>query len=179
MDPDLDDTIIGEVRPGEQTFPPLDPHGPGARALRAEAERSAAPPPPPPVYSFRIGPEGERIALDTVIYVGRKPAHPRIPLPVAPRLITVVSRTSEVSSTHLELRQIGSSVVVTDLRSTNGSIIVIPGSSPKKLRQGESIVVTPGTLVDIGDGNRIEILSPRVVSSDPTPAPHDTIGAPS
>ena len=179
MDPDFDDTLIGEVRPGELTFPPLDPNGPGATALREEAERSAAPPPPPPVYWFRIGRDGERMPLDAVVYVGRKPALPRIPLSVPPRLVTVGSPTAEVSSTHVELRQNGASVVVTDLRSTNGSIIVIPGSAPRKLRQGESIVVTPGTLVDIGDGNRIEILSPRLVAPPHPPAPHDTIGAPS
>ena len=179
MDPDLDDTLIGEIRASERTFPPLDPNGPGATALREEAERAAAPPPPPPLYSFRIGPDGERVQLDTVVYVGRRPALPRIPLPVSPRLVTVSSPRSEVSSTHVELRQNGVSVVVTDLRSTNGSVISIPGSSPRRLLQGESIVVTPGTLIDIGDGNRIEILSPRLVAPSHPPAPHDTIGAPS
>jgi hypothetical protein len=34
----------------------------------------------------------------------------------------------------------------------------VPGAATLKLRQGESVVVTPGTVVDIGDGNRIEIL---------------------
>jgi pSer/pThr/pTyr-binding forkhead associated (FHA) protein len=63
-----------------------------------------------------------------------------------------------VSASHLEIRQLGASVVVTDLRSTNGSVVAVPGSAPHTLRQGESMVVTPGTLVDIGDGNVIEIL---------------------
>jgi pSer/pThr/pTyr-binding forkhead associated (FHA) protein len=63
-----------------------------------------------------------------------------------------------VSSTHIELRQLGASVVLTDMRSTNGSIVFPPGGEPRKLRQGESVVATPGTLVDIGDGNVIEIL---------------------
>jgi hypothetical protein len=54
-------------------------------------------------------------------------------------------------------------VIVTDLKSTNGSIVMVPGSVPRKLRQGESVVVSPGTLVDIGDDNVIEILSARRV----------------
>jgi pSer/pThr/pTyr-binding forkhead associated (FHA) protein len=67
-----------------------------------------------------------------------------------------------VSSTHLEVRQVGASVVITDLRSTNGSVVSAPGAAPRKLRQGESVVVSPGTLVDIGDGNIVEILPRRL-----------------
>jgi len=70
----------------------------------------------------------------------------------------VQSPKGEVSGTHLEIRQLGTSVIVTDLRSTNGSTVSVPGSAPRSLRQGEAMVVTPGTLVDIGDGNVIEIL---------------------
>jgi hypothetical protein len=56
------------------------------------------------------------------------------------------------------LRQTGTTVVVTDLRSTNGTIVLVPGSTPRKLLQGESVVVSPGTLVDIGDENILQIL---------------------
>ena len=146
--PDLDDTRIGPAA------------GLRAESLPAlpEIERVS------PVYSFRIGIDGERISLDRPVIIGRRPSAPRIPLPESPRLVSVVSPTSEVSSTHLELRQRGSSVIATDLRSTNGSVVVIPGSPPRQLRQGESLVVSPGTLIDIGDGNRLEVLSPRVVA---------------
>jgi hypothetical protein len=50
---------------------------------------------------------------------------------------------------------------VTDLKSTNGSIVMVPGAVPRKLRQGESVVVSPGTLVDIGDDNVLQILPMR------------------
>ncbi len=70
----------------------------------------------------------------------------------------VASPRREVSASHIELRQLGGSVIVTDLRSTNGSVVMLPGSVPRKLRQGESLVVQPGTLVDIGDDNVIQIL---------------------
>jgi pSer/pThr/pTyr-binding forkhead associated (FHA) protein len=75
-----------------------------------------------------------------------------------PRLVKVASPSQEVSSTHIEVRQLGTSVVVTDMRSTNGSVVISPGAPPRKLRQGESVVVSPGSLVDIGDGNIMEIL---------------------
>jgi len=127
-------------------------------------EDPTAPPAPEPApveqlyYAFRVGLGTESLLLDTPSYIGRRPSAPRVTAGRAPRLVRVTSPLKEVSSTHIELRQIGSSVVVTDLRSTNGSIVMIPGSVPRKLRQGESVVVSPGTLVDIGDGNILQIL---------------------
>ena len=80
---------------------------------------------------------------------------------IGPRLVAVQSPQREVSETHVEVRQLGGSVIVTDLRSTNGSIVQLPGNAARKLRQGESVVVSAGTLVDIGDGNIIRILPRR------------------
>jgi pSer/pThr/pTyr-binding forkhead associated (FHA) protein len=107
-------------------------------------------------YHLRIG--ATVVGLDKVAYIGRKPSAPRVMLDGVPRLIQVPSPRKEVSGTHLEVRQRGANVVLTDLRSTNGSLINIPGRSPRKLCRGESLVVTAGTLVDIGDGNLVEIL---------------------
>lgn len=124
---------------------------------RAQPARSAA------VYGFRMG-DRAPISLDVPALVGRKPTAPRIPGKIFPRLVRVSSPLSEVSGTHVELRQEGTSVIVTDLRSTNGTVVRMPGSRPVKLRQGDSLVVRPGTLVDIGDGNVLEILPPPRLS---------------
>lgn len=120
-------------------------------------------PAPQRYYRFRVGDSPEVVALDRVTYLGRNPRPPRIAAEPAPRLVTVPSSRREVSSTHIELRQVGSSVVVTDLKSTNGTFVTVPGGAPRKLRQGESAVATPGTVVDIGDGNLIEILPMRLL----------------
>ena len=147
--PDLDDTIVRAA-----------PGGPGAGRTTV-GPLSATPPPAVPVsprYGFRIGRAGRPVRLDVAAYVGRGPKAPRIRTGESPRLVRVASPHGEVSNTHLELRQLGASVVITDLRSTNGSTVAVPGSAPHTLRQGESMVVSPGTLVDIGDGNVIEIL---------------------
>ncbi|MCU1413259.1 MAG: hypothetical protein JWN80_599 [Microbacteriaceae bacterium] len=98
------------------------------------------------------------IALDSPAFIGRKPSLPRVVSGLPPRLVRVPSPLREVSSTHLELRQQGALVIVTDLKSTNGTVVVVPGREPVKLRGGESIVAAPGTVVDIGDGNIVEIL---------------------
>lgn len=122
-----------------------------------------------PVYGFRIRGRAP-IALDVPALVGRKPTAPRIPGKIFPRLVRVSSPLSEVSSTHVELRQEGTSVIVTDLRSTNGSVVRMPGARPVTLCQGESLVVRSGTLVDIGDGNVIEIVPPPRLSVAEDPA---------
>jgi len=114
---------------------------------------------PPRRWSrVRVGADVHR--LDRPVVVGRRPTAPRVVLGVPPSLVAVPSPTQEVSSSHVELRQDGDVVVVTDLRSTNGTIVRSPGRVPVKLRQGESTVALAGTIVDLGDGNILEILAP-------------------
>ena len=108
-------------------------------------------------YGFRL-PNGEERRLDVVYFLGRRPRSPRITVARPRRLMAVTSPTSAVSGTHLEIRQEGDSVVVTDLGSTNGTIVIPPRGRKQRLVSGQALVVMPGTTVDIGDGNIIEIL---------------------
>jgi pSer/pThr/pTyr-binding forkhead associated (FHA) protein len=122
--------------------------------------------------------DGVVVALDLTVYLGRKPSVPRIASDRRVRLVAVPSADKQVSATHLELRQTGDAVVATDMRSTNGSTVTVPGSKPRTLLRGESAVVTPGTLIDLGDGNVLELLSPeRLVAeqqaAEPDPRPAD------
>jgi hypothetical protein len=143
VQPDLEDTVV----PGD-----------GRKPSTAVVEARAPVEPPVAFYGFRVGGSSRTVMLDAAAYVGRAPAPPRIRQGARPRLIRVPSPLGEVSATHLQLEQLGTSVVVTDLRSTNGTRVSVPGRPPHALRPGEAIVVGPGTLVDIGDGNVIEIL---------------------
>lgn len=186
MQPDFDDTVTAppvlspEVAPGDEIdgadtivkAPVLEPPAParygshdawpatdGGLPGRADYVLPELPavPAAPRYYGFRLG-GSATILLERVAYVGRRPSAPRVVRGGIPRLVRVGSATSEVSSTHVELRQLGRTVVVTDMRSTNGTTIGVPGLPVRRLRQGESVVVTPGTLIDIGDGNVIEIV---------------------
>jgi FHA domain len=164
---DTDDTVLRASRPAG--FPDVD----GDTVIRARpgvddtvltARRNGAAAVPAPVrpvpalprYGFRVGGEDRR--LDTVYYIGRRPSMPRSSGSRLPRLVTVRSSTSVVSGTHLEIRQEGDSVVVTDLGSTNGTTVTSPQGKKERMRRGASLAVVPGTKVDIGDGNIIEIL---------------------
>lgn len=136
--------------------------------VRAPAEPPARP--TTPTFAFRVG-DGQPYPLDVVHYVGRNPKQPRIPLDEPVRLFSVASPTKLVSSTHLELRQQGDAVIVTDLRSTNGTSVILPGRQWQRLRAGQGVAVIPGTFIDLGDGVVIEILPPTgVFDTQRTPA---------
>jgi hypothetical protein len=78
----------------------------------------------------------------------------------APRLVTVASVDGGISGTHLELREQGTVVVATDMRTLNGSEVFVPGSPVQALQRGASVVVTPGTRIDLGEGVVVEVLGP-------------------
>jgi len=77
------------------------------------------------------------------------------------RLVTVPSPHQEISSTHLEIRP-GSgadhgSAVVTDLGSTNGTLVVQPGLPAEDLQPGIAVQLLPGAIVDLGEGVTIQV----------------------
>jgi hypothetical protein len=157
-----DDTVLRAPRPAEETVllhrrkkEPFTMPVTIEAAVPATAP-AAVPAAVLPRYGFRVG--GLEWRLDTVYFVGRRPTTPRGFDNRVPRLVTVRSATSAVSGTHLEVRQEGDSVVVTDLGSTNGTTVVSPNGKKERMRRGASLAVIPGTRVDIGDGNIIEIL---------------------
>ncbi len=109
-------------------------------------------------FALKIGTHA-LIPLEVPAYIGRRPSTPRITGNRMPRLVMVPSPSREVSSTHVEVRQEGGAVVVTDLGSTNGTIVTSGSFPPRGLRQGESVVVGAGSVVDIGDGIRIVVVA--------------------
>lgn len=151
--------------------PEFDPHDTnvlgdlGRRAAslrrhRGEPPATAPTPETETAAAFRLGDRPpERV--DAPVYVGRQPRSPRITGGVLPRLVRVDSPSREVSATHIELRPTHQGLVLTDLESTNGTVVRQPGTGVRRLESGESLPVVPGTLIDIGDGNVIEILAYR------------------
>ena len=57
-----------------------------------------------------------------------------------------------VSRTHVRLERDGSSLIVSDLKSKNGTVVFVPGEPGVALRAGEHITVslTGGVLVVLG-----------------------------
>ena len=164
------DTVLRVPRVQEDTviLPPPGSRGrrPGtvpadvaAPAGQAGQEREGVRPGAPDraLYGLRL-PDGTELRLDTACRLGRHPRPARVAEVPPPRLLEMASPTSAVSGTHLDIRQVGDAVVVTDLGSTNGTVVTLPRRRPQRLASGQSLAVLPGTRLDIGDGNIIEIL---------------------
>lgn len=110
--------------------------------------------PPTMRFGYRVN-GGTAYAIDLPHRFGR---NPRTSTPERVRVVPLSSSTKTVSAVHLDLRQVGDVVVASDLRSTNGTSVLIPGGSWRRLASGESAVVPAGTFIDVGDGNVIEIM---------------------
>lgn len=104
---------------------------------------------------------GDVVEVDRVVLVGRAPEGRRFSSTEQPALISVDSPLQEISSTHLEVRP-GSgadhgSAVVTDLGSTNGTVLVQPGLPPESMQPGIAVQLIPGAIIDLGDGVTIQV----------------------
>ena len=107
---------------------------------------------------------GETIDVDRVVLIGRAPEARRFTSTEQPTLITVPSPMHEISSTHVEVRP-GSgadhgSAVVTDMGSTNGTVLVQPGLPPEDLKPGIAVQLIPGAIINLGDGVTIQVARP-------------------
>ncbi|TFC27708.1 FHA domain-containing protein [Cryobacterium sp. MDB1-18-2] len=120
----------------------------------------------PPLARFRLS-DGREFPLDRPYRLGRRPAQPRIPVGPGITLVAVVSAGSLVSATHVDIRQVGDVIVVTDAGSRNGTIVVSADGRRERLRPGDSRTVPPGTRIDIGDDNIIEIIPASGTESAP------------
>ncbi|MEO6532401.1 MAG: FHA domain-containing protein [Pseudolysinimonas sp.] len=154
-------------------LPPVQPVDPAQALPPADADLhdnvwSQPLPERPLPFRLRLA-DGTLVPLDQPVYLGRKPSVPRIHPGGTPLLVTLDSPMREVSSTHLELSMVGATIVASDTKSTNGSVLRVPGAAPRTLIGGASAVVTPGTVIELGDGNLIELLAPDEAAAPPDP----------
>ncbi|MFL0357960.1 FHA domain-containing protein [Curtobacterium flaccumfaciens] len=152
-DVDPEDTVVRvPARPGAGASPLVG----AAPSLPAVPSVPAAP--AARVPSVRVG--DRTLRLDHPVVIGRRPSLPRVTRGPQPELVTVRSASGQVSSSHVRVHAEGEAVVVQDLRSTNGTVVRPAGAPAYRMASGASIVALTGTVVEIGDGNAIEVLSP-------------------
>ncbi|MFH5823509.1 FHA domain-containing protein [Georgenia sp. AZ-5] len=102
-------------------------------------------------------PGGERVPVTGPVLLGRAPEAGRFGGDAVPRLVRVPSPGKDVSGTHAEVRPAGRHVVVTDMSSTNGTLLHLPGQQPVRLRPGTGVPVPPGGVIELGAGVRITV----------------------
>ena len=127
------------------------------RAGRARRGRDEQPPPPPaPKFALALA-NGTSEPLDGPVLVGRSPSVSQVSGGQMPRLLTIGTADQDISRTHARFALEGGTVVVTDLHSRNGTIVLLPGKEPQKLRAGEPTALLVGTVVDFGGGVTLTI----------------------
>lgn len=139
---------------------------PSDEFARAQPGIPGQPPAPSvtrPVAKLVIS-NGETVEVDRVVLIGRAPEARRFTATEQPRLVTVPSPLHEISSTHVEVRPgTGAdhgSAVVTDMGSTNGTLLVQPGLGPEELKPGIAVQLIPGAVINLGDGVTIQVTNP-------------------
>jgi hypothetical protein len=147
-----------------------------ARGARASAQATGLPEVPPSLPDVADPPRARvpsiRVAdrvirLDRPVVVGRRPALPRVVRGPEPELVVVRSPSGQVSSSHVAFHAEGEAAVVDDLHSTNGTVVRPAGAAAYRMPSGASIVALTGTVVEIGDGIGIEVLSPHLRVTPP------------
>lgn len=181
VEADAEDTIVRLVEPAAPARPVAAPSAvasPGVepnRALAASGEADAAEPDPPSpaVWAVRVRGTAAVVPLDLPVIVGRRPGATRVGEHPEPRRLVLPADRVDVSGRHARLEQLGETLVVADLGSTNGTVVHWSSGAPRRLRPGESCAVLPDALVELGDGVVIEfVLAPDRSRTDPlTPEP--------
>ena len=114
-----------------------------------------------PILAVLRASDGTSAELDRPVLIGRAPSADRSNSR-GPRLMTVPSANHDISRTHLEVAPDDWQIVVTDLNSTNGTILVRPGGGdPQQLAPGEPVPVPVGSVMELGDGVSVLIDFPQ------------------
>jgi hypothetical protein len=159
-DPELEPVGPAPVTP---EAPPFDPLTSPELAVRPgdPVESQASDTQESSAVARLIFSSGDVVDVDRVVVIGRAPDAGRIGGDEQMRLVTVPSPHQEISSTHLEIRPGDGadqgSAVVTDLGSTNGTVVVQPGLPAEDLRPGIGVQVVPGATIDLGEGVTIQV----------------------
>ncbi|TDT34553.1 FHA domain-containing protein [Naumannella halotolerans] len=116
---------------------------------------------PAPVLATLVPSSGDPIQLTHPVVIGRAPSAAKVADGSA-QLLTVPSPSQDISRSHVQVTPEGWDVSVTDLQSTNGTILIAPGngSDRRRLLPGQPVTVEVGSVLDLGDGVTVEIAAP-------------------
>jgi hypothetical protein len=90
---------------------------------------------------------GDVVALDRGAILGRNPRLPPGYSGEQPNLVRLSDPGKDISSQHVEVILDYWHVLVSDLGSTNGTEVILPGRPPIQLRANDPMTIGPGTRV--------------------------------
>ncbi|WP_297747036.1 FHA domain-containing protein [uncultured Tessaracoccus sp.] len=112
-----------------------------------------------PVLAAVISNQGDGADLVSGVVVGRSPDGARGPR--GSYLMRVSSSGNDISRNHILITPNEWNIVLTDLHSTNGTLVRPPGEPEFELRDGRSVTVEIGTELLLDDQVRLKIVPPR------------------
>jgi hypothetical protein len=122
------------------------------------SEQSPITVPRPVLGVLRLSTGGD-IALDRSVLLGRSPSPDRLIEGERPHVVKLPSPGQDISRNHLVVRIDGWHVLVTDLGSTNGSMLLRPGAEPEGLRPDTPTMIEPGTMISMADEITVTFLT--------------------
>jgi hypothetical protein len=94
---------------------------------------------------------GDMVPLDRDVVLGRSPSSDEADPQQRPHLVQLASPGNDVSRNHVRVSLEGWHVLVTDLDSTNGTVVTMPNQNPVRLRPHDAFRIVPGALINIAD----------------------------
>ena len=150
---DLDDTIIRLIEPA-----PL-PASAGAVVLQPDPDPIAK-------WSMRVRGSSTVVPLDRPVDVGRRPGPSRIHEQPAPRRLVLPDPEGLISARHARVEQVGETLVVHDLGSTNGVVVHWASGASRRLGRGESIAVLSDAVIVLADGVELDFVARNAPNRD-------------
>ncbi|SER77551.1 FHA domain-containing protein [Propionibacterium cyclohexanicum] len=144
-----------------QFCPAGHPNRPGSRLCRVCGQKipdSAPQPVQRPLLADLVTSGGQVFQLDGPVLIGRAP---RAQPGEDAAILRVQSPHHDISRTHVRVAPHEWDIAVTDMNSTNGTIVFEVGNDPMRLGSGDTVFVGLGTVIDLGDGQQVSIEAPR------------------
>ncbi|MGW9402399.1 FHA domain-containing protein [Arthrobacter sp. NPDC055585] len=145
---DTGPTVLARTCPQGHINPPT---ASACRSCGAELSGEPRPVSRPSLGLMRLS-TGAVYELDRNIVIGRQPSASRVAGAALPRMVQVPSDSGDISRSHAEVRLEGWHVMLRDLFSTNGTVLIREGSLPRRLAQGEAAILLDGDIAELGDG---------------------------
>ena len=139
---------VAEARRLRAAQSPFEPAPAGANPFEPVGD---VPPRSPARGRVRLS-TGRVVELEHPVVIGRRPRSTRASSTELPTLIAVESPEGDISRSHIEIRAEGEHVLVTDLATTNGTVLLRGGQDPVRLHPNEPTMVVTGDVLDLGDG---------------------------
>jgi hypothetical protein len=103
-----------------------------------------------PAVGVFVLPSGERVPVDRLILVGRRPEH-HAPVGGRPPRVVAFEQEQEVSRNHLQVSVDGWNVSVVDTDSKYGTVVRLPGQDAMTMQPRVPVTIVPGTDVVLAD----------------------------